>query len=164
MQKWILFITSLATAIVAMSCENDKNTAFDYTEYPDYFVLNSYQVENHEDFLIIQDTSAFNFVFHPAATMDDQIWISPDDFNNKVAIGIIREFNSVCECPELTIKSIELLDKTIVYQYTLTRVENTGDIACDMRCRPNLLILVDRNSFASVDFYENDTLIKTLDR
>jgi len=164
MHRRILFIASFAIISTAMSCENDKNTAFDYTEYPDYFVVNSYQVENHEEFLIIQDTSAFNCIFHPAATMDDQIWISPDDFNNKVAIGIIKEFNSVCECPELAVKSIELLDKTIVYQYTLTGIENTGDITCDMRCRPNLLILVDRNSFTSVDFYENDTLIKTLNK
>ena len=162
MKKLIPLIAFFAIAIVIMSCKKDKKETFNYTEYPDYFVINSHQIDNHEEFLIINDPSVLNSVFHPAVTMDNQVLISPNDFKKKFAIGITKEFNNVCNCPVMTIKSIELIDKTIKYKYTLTGFETTGDISCDMICRPNLLIMVESDYFTSIEFYENDNIIKTI--
>lgn len=165
MKRLIPFIALFILAIMTTSCEKERNETFNFTEFPDYFVKNSHQIDNHEEFLILSDTSDFNSVFHhPSTTMDNQIWINPGDFINKVAFGIIKEFNNVCKCPDLTIQSIELIDKKIVFKYTLTGIENTGNIGCDMLCRPNILVMIDRDSFTSIDFYENDNLIKTIYR
>lgn len=162
--RLILFTVSYAFAMHTANCQNDKPSVSNFKEYPDYFVMNSYTIENSQEFMILNDSASFDQVFHPAAVMKKQVWMEPSAFKDKVAIGIIREFNNVCSCPEMKITSIELVNKTIVYRYNITGNINTGDLNCNMSCRPNLLVMVDRNSFTSIDFYENDKLVKRLNK
>lgn len=164
MKNLTYLIALLSVVFMSASCEKVEEGDFTYTEYPHYFVSYQDDISDQGEFFVLTNETEFLSVFHPAATMDNQVWIDTNDFKNKVAIGIIKEFNNVCQCPELSIQSIELLNKKIVYKYSLTGVDNTGNISCDMMCRPNLLVMVDSDSFTSIEFYENDVLIKTIDR
>jgi len=160
--NWLLSI--VAVFILIGGCEKDNSVDFTYTEYPDYFVSYQGNTDNQGEFFIFNDTSELNSIFHPAATMDDNIWIKSDDFKNKIAIGIIKEFNNVCNCPNLTITSIEYVDNKVVFKYNLAGFDNTENISCDMICRPNLLVMIDSVTFTSIEFYENDILVRTIDK
>ncbi|WP_372935036.1 hypothetical protein [Mariniphaga sediminis] len=164
MRRLTNFLLSITMVAFVISCEKEENQILDYTNYPDYLILDSYQIENQENFILLHNMTEFSETYDTTSTMNHQLLIGQGDFENKVAFAVIKKFNHVCNCPDMTIDSINLIDKTLVFKYNLTGIENIGDVGCDMICKPNLLILLHRDSFNSIEIYENNVLKKIMEK
>jgi hypothetical protein len=161
MKNWSKYLILINFVGILAGCEHENDGTLPYEQYTDYYVSWQGDIESQGAFFVFEDSTALQAVFHPAAINEKQNWIYAADFSDKLAIGIVKEFNGVCTCPNLDVASIKIVGSTLLFAYTLSGVETNA--ACDMVCIPNLLVMVDRVPFTTIEFYENGSLVKTID-
>lgn len=144
------------------ACDKENELIISYQLYQEYSVQLSYQTDEQGTYLLLNDTSELNTVFiHPSGD-ENSNFIRPDDFTNKIAIAITKNLPT-CSCPDMAIESIYLKNNRLIIKYNLP--EYTPDYLhlCDAICRPYLLIMIDKQTFISVDFYENGAFVKSIE-
>ena len=148
------FLFIIINILIILSCDKNEDEEISYISYEDYFVKTLYQTNANGTYLILNDTSDLNSVFTQITSIENPNWIKPDDFNSKIGIAITKDLPT-CTCPEMLINHIYLKDQKIDFNYILPEYDSDNIHLCDVICRLLLLVMVKRDLFTSIDFYEN---------
>ena len=64
----------------------------------------------------------------------------------------------------LRIEAINLKSNKLIINYNLPEYNSDNLHLCEVICRPYLLIMIKKENFTSIDFYENGILVKSIDK
>ena len=160
-------ISSLAALIFLMtlisSCDKENEIDISYNSYQDYSVRMFYETDEHGTFSLLNDTSDLNTVFTQKSVDDNSNLINSDDFTNKIEIAITKDLPT-CSCPDMSIEAINLKSNKLIINYNLPEYNSDNLHLCEVICRPYLLIMIKKENFTSIDFYENGILVKSIDK
>ena len=132
----------------------------------------SLQINKERNILVVQiyrkakrfknwNDKYFNQVFGKLNVNEPTEWIEQSDFEEKIGIVVTKDLLT-CDCIDLKINSLRKENDEFILNYTQPEYSSEGIEYCDIICRPYILILVERNSFSTIDFVENNNVIKSL--
>jgi len=160
----VFFIVAL---VLMISCEKDKDSDknLSYQEYNDLTVSDAYEVVNGETYVVIDNANSLNAILKTKDHVDNPQVISESDFKDNIAIAIVKQYNNVCGV-NMNIDTVLFSNDKIQIFYD--NEVNFGDaadgITCSMFARPTLVILTNKKEYSSIDFYENDNLIESINK
>jgi hypothetical protein len=141
-----------------IGCSNkDQNTEIPFTRYGGYFVKNTFPVDSIGNFLILNDTASFYVVFGMADIHDSTTeHLNSSYFNDQFVIAVIKK-NFDLNGYSLEIKKISRNDETIRVDYTYDFEKYLG-----YSVRVPSIVMIKKQSWDKVIFYENDKFIKQI--
>lgn len=149
---FLFILLSLLIPAISGYCEQ-----LDFKEYSDYFVKNTFKPQKPVDFQIIRTDKEFSKIYKavPPVTGKKLRYISKDEFSRNFMVSILKQGNNFWE---MSVKRAVIKGKELSIYYTAdcTRKKMSWVANCFV------LVSIEKASFNTVKFYENNKLIKTL--
>ncbi len=154
--KSIIKIVCVLLAFFSFGCKTSK-TDIPFTSYNHYFVKNTFDIDKDGNYLQIRNLESFNAIFGSATTMQKQTWIQPDDFKGQMAIAVIKDFQNNLYTLNIVKVTKEGADLRVDYEFLLKEKDLT------YASTGSSLVLIEKQSYNSIMFYENGKFVKQLD-
>ncbi len=167
--RWRIFTKAVffVVALFAISCQkqSDSDTIPHYQEFGDLTVSDTYQVEDGAAYLVIDNINTLNSILKQKEYVQNPKLIADADFNDNIAIAVVKQYNNVCSA-RMSMDTLLFSGDRIQVFYTLD--VNFGDIANKIVCntfeQPTFVVLTNKKDYLTIDFFENNKLIKTISK
>lgn len=123
------------------------------TRYKDYFVVNTFKMDDNNRFQVFRDKASFDAIFHPAATMAKQSWVQPTDFDKNILVAVMKG-NTAVQGKK---------GKWTKYDMTLKRIKVHGDgkVVVEYTCKANPApVTYDGGNYLLYKVNTNNSMIK----
>jgi hypothetical protein len=162
----VLLIICLVISMLNDGCsKNDDTSAGPYYEISEcYFISDTYNLHTGSNFKIINNIDTFNNIFKVNPYYHNPKIIKYEDFNGKIAIGVLYLFNNVCSV-HLNLDTIRFSSDTIKLFYNLEVSPDSlvyNSFTCNAIIAKSILVLTNKTDFSSVEFYSNDIKVKAI--
>ncbi|WP_281630381.1 protease inhibitor I42 family protein [Vibrio sp. St2] len=139
----------------AVETQQFEVTVSEHDHEVSYQVINNYFSGNtlpadEQRYFVFDDLKAFQSVFHPAATMGPQTWLTEKDFKQHLVVAVVEpEAQAITEYAFNTPPYIE--NDTLVLNY---RTEQRPTVGTTFRF--SKIIMVERGDYQAVRFIDNE--------
>jgi hypothetical protein len=151
-------------AICLLTIAASSSSLFAQTRYKDYFVVNTFKMDEQHRFQVFTDMKSLDAIFHAGAVMGGkQKWATPADFNNNIFIAAMQE-NAPLTQPGIYTKFALSLKKI--------KVKSDGEVLFEYANGPvgtvqykggaYLMYKVNKANVKKVTFVENGKKVKTI--
>ncbi len=155
----------LVVLLLLTSCEENNSIEIEYSYKwcKDYVLKSSYKVEGGTSFEVINNLDTLSNIVSATENINNHDIITQNDLKNNIALVVIKQFNSICSFT-MNVDTIIFNNDTTKFYYTLNTNFGSDGNVCNRFAQPILLILSNKVDYSSVEFYENNNLIKKVSR
>ncbi|MCY2930739.1 MAG: protease complex subunit PrcB family protein [Planctomycetota bacterium] len=151
----IAFLLLVVGALGHSAWAADEN-ALAFDSYSGYFVVNTFEPDAAESFVVITSQEQFDKVFGSAFVMGDKSHRLPKDaFASNIVLAAVKRGKATWE---FKVQQASLKDGTVELKYTATsKPSDSATFACP------LIVSVPKGSYKAVQFVENDKPVKKIE-